>query len=50
MHDGTFLRKCVTAAKASSNILIAILNLFLFVGINLLEGIVTGPGYNDQKI
>ena len=36
--------------KASSSVLIAILNMFLFAGMNLLEGIVTGPAYNDQKL
>ena len=39
-----------TAAKASSSVLIAILNMFLFVGMNLLESSVTGPAYNDQNI
>ena len=24
--------------------------MFLFVGMDLLEGIVTGPAYNDQKM
>ena len=42
--------KYVTAAKGSFSILIAILNMFLFVGTNLLKGNVTGPTYNDQKI
>ena len=36
--------------KASSSVLIAILNLFLSVGMNLLEGIVTGLAYKDQKL
>ena len=32
-----------------SSVLTAILNMFLFVGMNLFEGIVTGPAYNDKK-
>ena len=32
----------VTTNKASSSVLITILNILLFVGMNLLEGIVTG--------
>ena len=34
--------KYVTANKASSSVLIAILNTLLFVGMNVLEGIVNG--------
>ena len=33
-----------------SGVLIAILNMFLFVALNLLEGIVTELACNNQKI
>ena len=45
-----FCRKYLTAAKASSSVLIAILTMFFFVGMNLLEGIVTGMANNYQNI
>ena len=48
--DGAFSRKYFMAAKAISSVVIAILNMFLFDGMNLLEGIVTGVAYNDQKM
>ena len=50
MYDRAFLPKYLTTAKASSSVLIAILKMLLFVGMSLLEGIVTGPVYSDQKI
>ena len=36
MYDGAFLQNWLTAAQASSSVLIAILNIYLFVGMNLL--------------
>ena len=45
-----FLRKQLTVAKASSSVLINILNKYLFVRMNLLKCILTGLGFNDQMI
>ena len=50
MYDGAFLRKQLTAALFSSSVLIAILNMYLFLGMNLLEGTLTVSAYNGQRI
>ena len=49
-YDRVFLRKQLTVAKASSSVLINILNKYLFVRMNLLKCILTGLGCNDQTI
>ena len=48
MHYGAFLRKYLTAAKVSSRVLIAILNMHFFVRMNL-ECIRTGLACHDKK-
>ena len=50
MYDGAFWQEQLTAAMASSSVLIAILNTYLFGGMNLLESIGTGQAYNGPRI
>ena len=50
MHYGAFLQKYLTAAKVSSSVLIAILNMHFFVRTKLLEWNVTGLAYSDKLV